>query len=232
MSAKSHLLVVDDDTKLCELLKKFLVKNGYIVTAVTSGVQALRLTEGLSFDLIILDVMMPDLTGYELAERVRESHDVPIIFLTAKTEPEDRIQAFESGGDDYLAKPFEPRELIMRIQAILRRSQKDDTPQDRVMFGEFIFDKKERILRRGEERVALTPSERAVLGALAAAPNEDVSRGEIAEAMRKVTADVQERAVDVQITRIRRKIDDDSKMPRHLLTVRGTGYRLVADPCA
>ncbi len=218
-----HILVVDDDTRLRDLLRKYLMDNGYRVTTARDAADARARLEGLLFDLLVVDVMMPGESGLELTESLRRTHRVPILMLTAMGEPDDRIAGLESGADDYLPKPFEPRELLLRIGSILRRSRTDGDGQ--VTFGAFSFDLRTGMLRRAGEIVRLTSGETAVLKVLARSPGLAVSRDELG---RGTNAGVG-RAVDVQITRLRRKIEDDPKAPRHLQTVRGEGYVLWTD---
>jgi len=225
---KSHILVVDDDTRLRELLKSFLSRSGFRVTAAASAKEARDRLQGLDFDLIVLDVMMPGETGLEFAEALRQQGDVPILMLTAMGDPKDRIAGLERGVDDYLPKPFEPRELLLRIQSVLRRGRPatpaGGEPLRVVTFGPYEFDLEIGELKHKGKRVALTDAETALLKALAQRLGEVLSR----EALSKnVGGGVNERAIDVQVTRLRRKIEPDPSFPRYLRTVRGQGYRLV-----
>ena len=223
-----HVLVVDDDTRLRGLLNTFLSKSGFRVTTASNAAEARQRLSALDFDLIVLDVMMPGESGLELAGELRRSDDVPILMLTAMGEPKDRIAGLEQGVDDYLGKPFEPRELLLRIQNILRRNRPQapasaETPRQ-VSFGPFQFDLEVGELAQDGKRVALTETETALLRALAARLGEAVSREALC---RIVGSAVNERAIDVQVTRLRRKIEPDPSFPRYLRTVRGQGYRLV-----
>jgi two-component system, OmpR family, phosphate regulon response regulator OmpR len=219
-----HLLVVDDDRRIRDLLSRYLKAEGYRVTTAASVADARAKLAGLSFDLLILDVMMPGETGFDLVKSIRATSTVPILMLTALAEKEDRISGFEYGADDYVAKPFEPRELSLRVASILRRAQPAPTPvPEQVWFGPFVFDNPRGELRRGEEVVHLTDREREMLRMLAVAPNETVSR----LALAGNGAAAGERAVDVQINRLRRKIESDPANPLLIQTVRGMGYRLV-----
>jgi two-component system phosphate regulon response regulator OmpR len=222
-----HLLVVDDDRRIRDLLSRFLVGGGYRVTTATNAVEARAKLEGLSFDLLILDVMMPGESGFELAKAIRETSHVPILMLTARAEAESRILGLELGADDYLSKPFEPRELSLRIANILKR-QLPAAPIaiESVRFGEFVFHIGRGELRKGDEPVHLTDREREMLRALAACPGETVPR----LALAGNGSASNERAVDVQVNRLRRKIERDPANPLIVQTVRGVGYRLVVSP--
>ncbi|WBQ10757.1 response regulator transcription factor [Hyphomonadaceae bacterium ML37] len=222
-----HVLVVDDDDRIRELLARFLREKGLRVSPAPDGARALALMEQISFDLVILDVMMPGLDGFEVTRRVRERAATPILLLTARGEPEDRIRGLSLGADDYLAKPFEPEELVLRVQAILRRSLPRKLGPARVSFGEWMFEMTTLRLTRDGQPVRLTGGEAALLHALAAQPGEPVSRATLSE---RAAAGAGERAVDVQITRLRRKVEADPKAPVWVQTVRGEGYRLVAEP--
>ncbi len=222
-----HLLVVDDDRRIRDLLLKVLQREGYRVTTAQSAAEARAKLEGLSFDLLVLDVMMPGETGFELAQAIRASSSVPILMLTARDETESRIKGLEIGADDYLGKPFEARELILRINNILRRQQAARAPAiEQVRFGDFVFHLGRGELRRGEEVVRLTDREREMLVALTAKPGETVPR----LALAGNGAGAGERAVDVQINRLRRKIEHDPANPLLVQTVRGIGYRLMVTP--
>ena len=222
-----HLLVVDDDRRIRDLLLRFLQREGYRVTTAESAAEARAKLGGLSFDLLILDVMMPGETGFELTQAIRTSSSVPILMLTARDETENRIRGLEIGADDYLAKPFEARELILRINNILRRQYVAKGPVVRhVKFGDFVFHLDRGELRRGDEVVRLTDREREMLSALAATPGETVPR----LALAGNGAGAGERAVDVQVNRLRRKIEDDPANPLLVQTVRGIGYRLMVAP--
>ncbi len=220
-----HILVVDDDDRIRALLKRFLQERGFRVSTAPHAEKALSTLGALAFDLLILDVMMPGMDGFGLTETVRKTSDTPILLLTARGETEDRIKGLSLGADDYLAKPFEPEELILRVNAILRRTRPVAAAITQVSFGEWHFDLDREQLRRGEELVRLTGGEAALLAALAASAGQTVSRLTLSE-----RTGSGERAVDVQVTRLRRKIERDPKEPVHLQTVRGEGYRLVADP--
>jgi len=219
-----HLLVVDDDRAIRDLLSRFLHREGYRVTTADTAADARAKLGGLRFDLLILDVMMPGETGFDLAKSIRESSGVPILMLTARAEKESRIAGLELGADDYVAKPFEPRELSLRIANILKRASPPPPPAlETVRFGPFVFHIARGELRRGEEAIHLTDRERDMLRMLAAAPGETVTR----LALAGNGASPGERAVDVQVNRLRRKIEADPANPLFVQTVRGIGYRLV-----
>jgi two-component system, OmpR family, phosphate regulon response regulator OmpR len=219
-----HLLVVDDDRRIRDLLSRFLHGEGYRVTTADTAAEARAKLDGLRFDLLILDVMMPGETGFDLAKSIRTSSAVPILMLTARAEKESRIAGLELGADDYLAKPFEPRELSLRIANILKRASPPPAPAaESVRFGPFVLHIGRGELRRGEEAVHLTDRERDMLRMLAAAPGETVTR----LALAGDGASPGERAVDVQVNRLRRKIEADPANPLFVQTVRGIGYRLV-----
>jgi two-component system, OmpR family, phosphate regulon response regulator OmpR len=227
-----HILVVDDDARIRDLLKRFLSRNGYLVTVAREAAHASRLLESLAFDMLVIDVMMPGEDGFSLTRRIRGEIDTPILLLTARNETGDRIEGLEAGADDYLPKPFEPRELLLRIAAILRRAAPPpvpDAPPKTLMLGEAHFDILRGELKRGEEVVRLTSTEQALMRVFSRQPNEPVSRTRLAEELGGSAGEVQERAVDVQITRLRRKIETDPKAPRYLQTVRGSGYMLTPD---
>jgi two-component system phosphate regulon response regulator OmpR len=221
-----HILVVDDDTRLRGLLHRYLSEQGFRVTTAESAGEARRKLESLTFDLLVVDIMMPGESGLDLTQALRRDSRVPILLLTAMSETEDRIEGLTRGADDYLTKPFEPRELVLRINAILRRVPQETAPPATVQFGAFTFDLSRGELRRGPETVRLTEVETALLSALARQPGEVLSR----EALREESAvGAGTRTVDVQMTRLRRKIEDDPKYPRYLRTVRGSGYVLMPD---
>ncbi|CCD00009.1 two-component response transcriptional regulator (OmpR family) (plasmid) [Azospirillum baldaniorum] len=225
-----HILVVDDDTRLRELLRKYLAGNGFLVTTAKDAAEARAKLAGLAFDLLVLDIMMPGETGLELTESLRRERDLPILLLTARGEPDDRIAGLEAGADDYLAKPFNPRELLLRINSILRRQASrpaDPVPPQPVKLGPMIYLPDRDELRAGEEVVRLTTAEAGLLRVLAASPGTIFSREELTERS-KVAGNA--RTIDVQVTRLRRKIEPDPREPRYLHTVRGEGYVLRPDP--
>jgi two-component system phosphate regulon response regulator OmpR len=222
-----HLLVVDDDRRIRDLLSRFLNGEGYRVTTADNAADARAKLGSLAFDLLVLDVMMPGETGFQLAKSLRETSAVPILMLTAKAEADSRIAGLEIGADDYVPKPFEPRELSLRIANILRRTIPPAPPViESVRFGDFVFHLARGELKRGEEIVHLTDRERDMLRVLAAIPGETVPRMALAGS----GGGVNERAVDVQVNRLRRKIEVDPANPLFVQTVRGIGYRLVVAP--
>jgi two-component system phosphate regulon response regulator OmpR len=222
-----HLLVVDDDRRIRDLLSRFLFAEGYRVTTADNAKDARAKLGSLAFDLLILDVMMPGETGFQLAKSLRETSAVPILMLTAKAEAESRITGLELGADDYLPKPFEPRELSLRIGNILKRTIVAPPPAiESARFGDFVFHLGRGELKRGEEIIHLTDRERDMLRVLAAMPGETVPRLDLAGP----GGGANERAVDVQVNRLRRKIERDPANPLYVQTVRGIGYRLVVSP--
>jgi two-component system phosphate regulon response regulator OmpR len=219
-----HLLVVDDDRRIRVLLLRFLVSEGYRVSTAETAREARAKLEGLKFDLLILDVMMPGENGFDLARAIRSTSTVPILMLTARDEKENRIMGLEIGADDYLSKPFEPRELALRVANILRRANPPAAaPAESVRFGQFVFHLASGELRRGEEAIHLTDREREMLRILTSSVGETVPR----QALAGNGEAVGERTVDVQVNRLRRKIERDPGNPLIVQTVRGIGYRLV-----
>jgi two-component system phosphate regulon response regulator OmpR len=221
-----HLLVVDDDERLRALLHRYLTSNGYRVTAAADAADARALMKSMAFDLLVLDVMMPGESGFDLTKSLRTHSQVPILILTAKSDAEDRIAGLEFGADDYLPKPFEPRELLLRVGALLRRA----TPPARsahseVRMGDAVYDPERGQLSRKGKPVHLTSSEAALLQLFAANAGRSFSRTDLCTRL-GVTL---ERSIDVQVTRLRRKIEEDPKLPLYLQTVRGVGYVLVPD---
>src|SRR5947207_981510 len=222
-----HLLVVDDDRRIRDLLSRFLSTEGYRISTADSAAMARAKLASLSFDLLILDVMMPGETGFEFAKSIRQTSAVPILMLTARDAAASRITGLELGADDYVGKPFEPRELSLRVASILRRARPAAAPAlESVRFGEFRFHLARGELKRGEQIVRLTDRERDMLRLLAATPGETVPRQTLAGN----DGAIGERAVDVQINRLRRKIEHDPANPLLVQTVRGIGYRLVTTP--
>lgn len=224
-----HLLVVDDDQKLRALLLKYLSANGFRVSSAADAEEARALMKSIAFDLLIIDVMMPGENGFALTRAVRAQSQIPILILTARGEPEDRIAGFEEGADDYLPKPFEPRELVLRCTALLRRSATPVLPPHReVKMGEAVFNPERGELRRKGKPVRLTSSEAALLKLFAANAGRPFSRLDLCTRLGVSL----ERSIDVQVTRLRRKIEEDPKLPLYIQTVRGVGYVLVPDRVA
>ncbi len=224
-----HILVVDDDRRLRDLLSKFLADNGFRVTTAASAADARGMSEHFVFDALVLDVMMPGENGFDFARWLRTRSQVPILMLTARADSQDRVTGLEIGADDYLPKPFEPRELVLRLGNIMRRGaaaeSNDESLPDFIRFGPFVyrFDRGE--LRRGADQIRLTEREREILNLLGRRLGGHVHREELAGAGTAAN----ERTVDVQINRLRRKIESDPANPVFLQTVRGIGYRLIVD---
>lgn len=225
---KPHILVVDDDERLRDLLQRFLMGNGFLVTTATDAAEAREILKYLAYDLIICDVMMPGEDGLALTKSLKKQGiTAPVLMLTALGEIESRISGFEAGADDYLPKPFEPRELLLRITAILRRvAAPPPSRGEKIRFGRWSLDLDRGELADGEERVALTAVEHTLLKALASKVGEVVSREELAELCQM---NANERTIDVQVTRLRKKVEEDPKLPKYIQTVRGKGYILWSD---
>ena len=230
--ANIHLLIVDDDERIRGLLQKFLIRNGFWVTAARDAAHARRLLVGLDFDLIVLDVMMPGEDGISLTRALRATMATPILLLTARGETGSRIEGLEAGADDYLAKPFEPKELLLSINAILRRAPAArplETGPKVLHLGPVRYEIERGELWRGAELIRLTATEAVLMRIFAARPGEAVSRDKLVADLGRDDGQSTARAVDVQITRLRRKIEADSRLPRYLQTVRGSGYMLAPD---
>jgi two-component system phosphate regulon response regulator OmpR len=222
-----HLLVVDDDERLRALLQRYLAGSGYRVSAAPNAGEARQLMANMEFDLLVLDVMMPGQSGLDFARELRHTSSVPILMLTARGDPADRIAGLERGADDYLPKPFEPRELLLRINALLRRTHAaaPATAAQKLRMGEVMFDPEGGRLTRAGKPIKLTGAEAALLQLFAAHAGRPFSRGDLCKRLNVAL----ERSIDVQVTRLRRKIEDDPKLPLYLQTVRGVGYMLVPD---
>ncbi len=228
---KPHILVVDDDDRLRELLRRYLAEQGFIVTTAPNAADARGKLKNLSYDIMVLDVMMPGETGLELTRSLHEDtksqvKQLPILLLTARGEPSDRIIGLEVGADDYLPKPFEPRELLLRINSILRRIPKPPIAMPDLKLGRWFYNFQRDELRSGEETIRLTDMEAGLMRVLAAEPGVVISREALSE---RSKGTVSGRTIDVQVTRLRRKIETDVKNPRYLITVRGEGYMLMPD---
>ncbi|RUM21394.1 DNA-binding response regulator [Rhizobium vallis] len=222
----AHLLVVDDDSRIRALLNRYLAENGFRVTVAADGAEAQRKLAGLDFDLIIMDVMMPGESGIEVTRGLRAIKNVPIIMLTALAESGSRIEGLEAGADDYLSKPFDPRELVLRINNILRRNAGGEGPKiEQVMFGPYTFSLTRKELKRASEVIRLTDREQEIMLLFARRAGDTIPRHELIGN----DTEVGERTIDVQINRLRRKIEDDPANPVWLQTVRGIGYRLSID---
>ena len=222
--SEPHLLVVDDDARLRELLRRYLSDSGFRVTTAADAADARSKLASFAFDLIVLDVMMPGENGIDLTRALHRERSSPIMLLTAMAEPEDRVHGLEQGADDYLAKPFEPRELVLRIRNLLQRRPTRDTEPPEIRFGGYRFDVTRGELHRGSDLVHLTAAEAGLLSLLTQRAGHAVSREELSLSL---SGNV--RNVDVQMTRLRRKIERDPRYPRYLQTVRGTGYLLKPD---
>lgn len=232
MDLDPHVLIVDDDERIRSLLQKFLMRNGFLVTAARDAAHARRILAGLDFDMVVCDVMMPGEDGVSLTQSLRETMDTPILLLTAKGDTADRIKGLEAGADDYLPKPFEPKELLLRMNAILRRvpepAPAPSTPKV-LSLGPIRYDAERGEMRQGDDVIRLTATESQLMRIFAGQVGEPMSRSRLVEELGRDRGQAQERAVDVQITRLRRKIEADPKQPRYLQTVRGAGYMLTTD---
>ena len=218
-----NLLVVDDDERIRNLLSQYLIKEGFIVSTANGADVARKKIQLIKFDLIILDIMMPGDDGLTLTQEIRNKSDIPIILLTAKSGTDSKIEGLEIGADDYLTKPFNPKELLLRILSILKRSKAEDSIDNEIFFGDFILNIEKRELTKSKERVYLTDREMNLLIALAKSPGQPLNREKLAG------IDEPGRSVDVGINRLRRKIEKDPRMPLWLQTVRGEGYILRPD---
>lgn len=229
---KPHLLVVDDDERIRTLLQKFLIRNDFLVSNARDAAHARRLLAGLDFDLIVLDVMMPGEDGVSLCQDLRREKKTPILLLTARAETKDRIAGLEAGADDYLAKPFEPKELLLRINSILRRMPSSEAGQiasKTILMGNLRYEIERGELWNNDQQIRLTATEVLLMRIFSSSPGQPISRTSLVERLGRAGGQAQERAVDVQITRLRRKLETDPKQPRYLQTVRGAGYMLSPD---
>lgn len=229
---KPHILIVDDDERLRELLSTFLRRHDFITTKARDAAHTRRLIEGLAFDMIVLDVMMPGEDGISLCRDLRARLDVPILLLTARGETSDRITGLEAGADDYLVKPFDPKELLLRVNAVLRRvpqTKAEPSQPENLMLGAIHYDITRGEMWQGDELIRLTTTEAQLMRIFAARVGDALSRSFLVQELGRDGGQAQERAVDVQITRLRRKIEADPKQPRYLQTIRGEGYMLKTD---
>ena len=222
----AHILIVDDDQRIRDLLARYLFDKGFRVSTAVDAASARASMRGLTFDVVILDVMMPGESGLDLARELKAISNIPICMMTALTDPEQRVEGLEAGVDDYVAKPFEPRELLLRLQNILRRGQGPSGPRDEVRMGDFTFHVARGELKRKDETIKLTERERDLLRLFAQRPGTPIARHELAG---DDSTGSSERAVDVQINRLRRKIETDPANPAYLQSVRGKGYILHTD---
>ncbi|MCB8836899.1 response regulator [Aurantimonas sp. VKM B-3413] len=221
-----HILIVDDDRRIRSLLSRFLVEKRFRVSVAADAMEARRILGGLDFDLVVVDVMMPGENGIDLVRSMRKTRDAPVLMLTARSETEHRIEGLEAGADDYLSKPFDPRELLLRVNNILRRGTPAPVQKlEHIRFGPFTFFLSRRELKRGQEVIRLTEREQEIMSQFAAKPGETIPRQDLLGD----ESEVGERTVDVQINRLRRKIESDPANPLWLQTVRGIGYRLNTD---
>lgn len=218
-----HVLVVDDDDRIATLVCRYLKDNGFIAIRAKDAMQARKFIENMSFDVLVLDIMMPGESGLELTRSLEESgKNIPVLLLTALGEVNDKLKGFEAGADDYLAKPFEPKELVMRLKAILKRTFIEPS-NNLFKIGRWIYEPDLRVLRCDEETVSLTQMEINLINALSESPGEVIKRETLAQ---KCNFDETSRTIDVQVTRLRKKIEEDSKIPLYLQTIRGKGYLL------
>ena len=222
----AHVLVVDDDQRLLELLKRFLEESGFWVTGASNTNQADSYMNSIHFDLLVIDIMMPGTTGIEWLVELRKKTSVPAIFLTALGETEDRIEGLSAGADDYLSKPFEPRELVLRIKRILERSLTSPSGHSEITFGNFVFNLKTKKLSNKKIQVYLTTSEQDLLSCFAKNPNKTLSRENLIDLLE---GRMQGRSIDVAIARLRLKFESDPKKPHFLMTVRNLGWKLQID---
>lgn len=222
-----HILVIDDDERLRDLLRRFLEESGFRVTDAGNASEARQILSGIMFDLLIIDIMMPGETGLELLQDLRKKDNVPALFLTAMSETEHRIEGLETGADDYMSKPFEPRELVLRIKRILeRKASISHDPEALVNFGPFAFDPATSTLTRDDERIHITTAEQQLLASFATAPDTVLSRDDLSDA---VEGRMEGRSIDVAVARLRRKLEPDPRHPVFLQTVRNRGWLLRTD---
>ena len=227
LESKSHILIVDDDNRIRDLVSRYLHDHSFITVTAENSADAFDLMQIFEFDALVVDVMMPNETGVEFTQRIRNDDiEVPVLLLTALGEIEDRISGLESGADDYLVKPFEPKELVLRLESILRRTKKEPTIKNGYQIGNWFFDPKFDELKDNNNEIRLTSVEANLLRALADSSGSPVSRDDLAS---RCGLDAGERTIDVQVTRLRRKIEENTKMPKYLQTVRGKGYMLRAE---
>jgi two-component system alkaline phosphatase synthesis response regulator PhoP len=221
------VLVVEDEPQIAGIVRDYLRLAGFEVTVAGDGVRALEMARERRPDLVVLDLGLPGLDGVEVARALRRDSDVPIIMLTARVEEDDRLQGLEIGADDYVTKPFSPRELVARVRAVLRRSEGRHVDGDRLRVADLVLDVGRRSVRRGEEAIDLTTTEFELLAALARHPGRVLTRGQLLDAARGADAEAYERAIDSHVKNLRRKLERDPHAPRYLETVYGIGYRLV-----
>ena len=224
-NSKIHILVIDDDDKIRELLKQYLKNNNFIISTAINATDAEEKLKIFKFDMAIIDIMMPGKDGLQLTKEIRENIDLPIILLTAKGEAEDRIKGLEIGAEDYLAKPFEPKELLLRISNIIRRIKKNKNTIDLIKIGKVFINVHKMVIQKDKKIIKINTSEKTLLENMINSAGKTFSREEIS----RITNLTQERSIDVLVTRIRKKIEPDPKNPKYLQTVRGSGYVLWLD---
>lgn len=223
---KKRILLIEDDTKLTALLSEFLTTSGYSVAVANHPRQGMRLVAQESWDLLILDVMLPEVNGFELCKQIRERHSVPIILLTARGDVNDRVVGLDSGADDYLPKPFEPKELLARVKSVLRRANTNESAQ-KIISGDLEIDMVARTVTLAKKPLDLTTSEFDVLALLAKNPQRVFNRDQIMDALRGTTWEAFNRSIDVLISRLRQKLNDNAKQPLYIKTIWGSGYSFV-----
>ena len=221
-----HILVIDDDERLRLLLRRFLEESGFRVTDASSALDARKFLDVIAFDLLVIDIMMPGETGLELLADIRQNNNVPALFLTAMSDTEHRIEGLEAGADDYMSKPFEPRELVLRIKRILGRQSRLATIDSTLGFGPFLFNPETGMLTRAGSRIHITTAEQQLLARFGKAPNQVLSRDDLAAAS---NGRMEGRSIDVAVARLRRKIEPDPRHPVYLQTVRNRGWMLRTD---
>ena len=224
-NSKIHILVIDDDDKIRELLKQYLKNNNFIISTAINATDAEEKLKIFKFDMAIIDIMMPGKDGLQLTKEIRENIDLPIILLTAKGEAEDRIKGLEIGAEDYLAKPFEPKELLLRISNIIRRIKKNKNTIDLIKIGKVFINVHKMVIQKDKKIIKINTSEKTLLENMINSAGKTFSREEIS----RITNLTKERSIDVLVTRIRKKIEPDPKNPKYLQTVRGSGYVLWLD---
>jgi len=231
-SASPRVLMIDDDASLCEMLGEYLSSNGLVFDSRPDASSGLLAVQDADYDALLLDVMLPDLDGFEICRRVRRSSTIPIIMLTARGEETDRIVGLEIGADDYLPKPFNPRELLARLRAVLRRARPEDEPGGPapLRFGELEIDRAARVVRLGGEERTLTAHQFDMLCVLAESAGRVLSRDQIMQQLRGHNLEAFDRSIDTHVSRIRAAIEVNAKKPRRLLTVRGAGYVFAREP--
>jgi two-component system phosphate regulon response regulator OmpR len=224
-NSKIHILIIDDDEKIRDLLKQYLKNNNFFVSTAINASDAEEKLKIIKFDLAIIDIMMPGKDGLQLTKEIREKIDLPIILLTAKGEPEDRVRGLELGAEDYLPKPFEPKELLLRIKNVIKRIKKNKHVITSIKIGKALVNIKKMEIQKEKKIIKINASEKILLENMISSAGKIFSREEIS----KITNLTQERSIDVLVTRLRQKIEPDPKNPKYLQTVRGTGYVLWLD---